>query len=254
VRKRRLLGLVTLLVLAGAWELVTRGGLVDSISMVPLSKILRAFFDLLMSGEIFVWLGPSLYRLSLGFLAAAAAGVVVGLVMGYFRIAYDLLEPLVEFLRPLPSPAYIPIVILFLGIDDAMKIAVIAFASFFPVVINTYSGVVNVDPTFVDVARTLGVRRRDIALRVILPAALPFTFSGLRVSLGIALIVTVLSEMIAGNSGIGFFVLDMQRAFRNAEMFAAVIVLGIVGYLLNRLFLWVERRAVGWSPQFQTHA
>lgn len=253
MRKRRWLGLVTLLLLAGAWELVTRSGLVDSISMVPLSKILRAFFDLLVSGEIFAWLGPSLYRLAAGFLIAAAGGVVVGLLMGYFRIVYDLLEPLVELLRPLPSPAYIPIVMLFLGIDDGMKITVIAFASFFPIVINTYSGVVNVDPTFIDVARTLGVRRRDIALRVVLPAALPYAFSGLRVSLGIALIVTVLSEMIAGNSGIGFFVLDMQRAFRNADMFAAVLVLGIVGYLLNRVFLWVERRAVGWSPQFQAN-
>jgi ABC-type nitrate/sulfonate/bicarbonate transport system permease component len=251
VRKGRLLGLLTLLVVAAAWELVTRAGLVDSISMVPLSKILRAFYDLCVSGEIFAWLGPSLVRLAVGFLAAAAAGVAVGLVMGYFRVAYDLLEPLVEFLRPLPSPAYIPIVMLFLGIDDAMKIAVIAFASFFPIVINTYSGVVNVDPVLVDVARTFGVRRSDIALRVVLPAALPYIFSGLRVSLGIALIVTVLSEMVAGNSGIGFFVLDMQRAFRNAEMFAAVLMLGIVGYLLNRVFLWIERRVVGWAPQFQ---
>ena len=252
MRKEMLLGTLTMVLAAAAWEIVTRSGYVNSISMVPLSRILVTFFELVVSGELFKWLLPSLGRLAIGFALGGAAGVLIGLLMGYFRIVHHLLEPMVEFLRPLPSPAYIPIVILFLGIDDAMKIAVIAFAAFFPVVINTYAGVVNADPVFVDVARTLGVGRMNIALRVVLPAALPYIFSGLRVSLGIALIVTVLSEMIAGNSGIGFFVLDMQRAFRNADMFAAVIMLGIVGYLLNRVFLLVERRVVKWSPQYQS--
>ncbi len=251
MRSGRLLGLVSVLVACGLWEGVTRAQLVDSVSLVPLSRILSTFFELVFTGEAFTWLGPSLFRLFVGYALAGLAGVTVGLLMGYFRVAYYLLEPLVEFLRPIPSPAYIPIVILFLGIDDQMKIAVVAFASFFPVVVNTYAGVVNVDPIFLDVARTLGVPRWDTALRVVLPASLPYIMSGLRVSLGIALIVTVLSEMVAGNSGIGFFVLNMQRAFRNAEMFAGVVALGILGYLLNRLFLLMERHFVGWSAQFQ---
>ena len=251
MQRGRFLGLITVLAACGLWEGGTRAELVDSISLVPLSRIVATFFELVFTGEVFTWLLPSLFRLLVGYAAAGLAGVVVGLLMGYFRVAYYLLEPLVEFLRPIPSPAYIPIVILFLGIDHSMKIAVVAFASFFPVVINTYTGVVNVDPVLVDVARTLGVGRWNTALRVVLPASLPYIMSGLRVSLGIALIVTVLSEMVAGDSGIGFFVLNMQRAFRNADMFAGVVVLGILGYVLNRLFLLVERHLVGWSVQFQ---
>lgn len=246
-----LLSVLSVLVVCGLWEALSRSPFVDLVSMVPLSDIVRALFRLVISGEVFSWLGPSLFRLFAGYLIAAFAGIAVGLLMGYSRSAYYVLEPIVEFVRPIPSPAYIPIVILFLGIDDQMKIAVIAFAAFFPVAINTYSGVLNVDPVFIDVARTLGVPKWSTAFRVVLPASMPHIMSGLRISLGIALIVTVLSEMVAGNDGIGYFVLSMQRAFRNANMFAGVLVLGILGYLLNRVFLLLERYFVGWSTQFQ---
>jgi ABC-type nitrate/sulfonate/bicarbonate transport system permease component len=247
----RALSVVSVLAVCALWEALSRSPFVDSVSMVPLSEILRTLFKLILGGEALSWLGPSLYRLFAGYAIGGVAGVAVGLLMGYSRSAYHVLEPIVEFIRPIPSPAYIPIVILFLGIDDEMKIAVIALAAFFPVVVNTYSGVLNVDPTFLEVARTLGVPRWSTALRVVLPASMPYIMSGLRVSLGIGLIVTVLSEMVAGNSGIGYFVLNMQRAFRNADMFAGVLVLGILGYLLNHLFLVAERYFVGWSTQFQ---
>jgi ABC-type nitrate/sulfonate/bicarbonate transport system permease component len=251
MRSGRWLSLISVLTVCGLWEILSRGPFADSVSMVPFSVILVTLFQLIVSGEAITWLGPSLFRLFVGYAIAGAAGVIVGLAMGYFRSAYYILEPIVEFIRPIPSPAYIPIVILFLGIDNEMKIAVIALAAFFPVVVNTYAGVVNVESTFLDVARTLGVQSWNTALRVVLPASMPYIMSGLRVSLGIALIVTVLSEMVAGNSGIGYFVLNMQRAFRNAHMFAGVLLLGVLGYVLNRLFLVAERYFVGWSAQFQ---
>ena len=172
-----LLGTLTMVLAAAAWEIVTQW--LRQFHFDGSAPILVTFFELVVSGELFKWLLPSLGRLAIGFALGGAAGVLIGLLMGYFRIVHHLLEPMVEFLRPLPSPAYIPIVILFLEIDDAMKIAVIAFAAFFPVVINTYAGVVNADPVFVDVARTLGVGRMNIALRVVLPAALPYIFSEL---------------------------------------------------------------------------
>ena len=251
VLRGRLLSLISVLVVCGLWEAISRASVIDSVTMVPLSTILATLAKLIVSGEVFTWLGPSLFRLFAGFALASLAGVAIGLMMGHFRTAYYILEPIVEFIRPIPSPAYIPIVILFLGIDDEMKIAVIALAAFFPVVVNTYAGVINVDPVFIDVARTLGLGPWTMAFRVVLPASMPYIMSGLRVSLGIALIVTVLSEMVAGNSGIGYFILNMQRAFRNAHMFAGVLVLGALGYVLNRLFLLAERYVVGWSAQFQ---
>jgi ABC-type nitrate/sulfonate/bicarbonate transport system permease component len=251
MRSARLLSTASVLFVCALWEVLSRTVFADSVTMVPLSVIVVALFRLIVSGEVMSWLAPTLVRLASGYAIAGVAGIAVGLLMGYSRGAYHVLEPIVEFLRPIPSPAYIPIVILFLGIDNEMKIAVIAFAAFFPVLVNTYSGVINVEPTFLEVAQTLGVPRWNTALRVVLPASMPYIMSGLRVSLGIALIVTVLSEMIAGNSGIGYFVLNMQRAFRNANMFAGVLVLGLLGYALNRLFLLAERRLVGWSAQFQ---
>jgi ABC-type nitrate/sulfonate/bicarbonate transport system permease component len=251
MRSGRLLSAASVLFVCALWEVLSRTVFSDTVTMVPLSVILAALFDLIVSGEVMTWLAPTLVRLASGYAIAGVTGIAVGLLMGYSRAAYHLLEPIVEFLRPIPSPAYIPIVILFLGIDNEMKIAVIAFAAFFPVLVNTYSGVINVEPTFLEVAQTLGVPRWNTALRVVLPASMPYIMSGLRVSLGIALIVTVLSEMIAGNSGIGYFVLSMQRAFKNAHMFAGVLVLGLLGYGLNRLFLLAERKLVGWSAQFQ---
>ena len=129
-----------------------------------------------------------------------------------------LLEPITEVLRPIPSPAYLPIVILFLGIDDEMKIFMIAFASFFPVLLNTYSGVRSVDPVQLQTARTFGVSRLEAALRqIVLPASSPYIFTGMRVSLAVALIVMVISEMVAASSGIGYFILSASAASRSAR-------------------------------------
>jgi ABC-type nitrate/sulfonate/bicarbonate transport system permease component len=149
-------------------------------------------------------------------------------------------------LRPIPSPAYIPIVILLLGIDDEMKIFMIAFAAFFPVLLNTYSGVRSVDPVQIQTARTFGVKGNKLLWQVVIPAASPYIFTGMRVSLAIALILVVISEMVASNNGIGYFILSAQRGFKVREMFAGVITLAIVGYSLNRLFVFVENRVLGW--------
>ncbi len=246
MHKERLLGLLTIVVAGAVWEIVTRSGYVNSISMVPLSHILATFFDLLRSGELFLWLGPSLYRLAAGFLLGAVTGVAIGLLMGYFRQMHNLLEPLTEILRPIPSPAYLPLVILVLGIDDEMKIFMIAASSFFPILLNTYSGVRAVDPVQVNTARTFGLSNRQIVRQIVIPAASPYIVTGMRVSLAISLILVVISEMVAANNGIGFFVLNAQRSFRVKEMYAGIIALAIIGYALNSLFLTLERRAMAW--------
>jgi ABC-type nitrate/sulfonate/bicarbonate transport system permease component len=137
-------------------------------------------------------------------------------------------------------------VILFLGIDDEMKIFMIAFASLFPVLINTYSGVRSVDPIQLQTARTFGVAGRKLVWQVVLPAASPYIFTGMRVSLAVALIVMVISEMVAASSGIGYFILSAQRGFKIREMFAGVLTLAVVGYVLNRLFVAIENRVLAW--------
>lgn len=239
-------GAVLVVALCALWEVSSRGGMVNSVAWPPFSSVALTFFELVTSGELLGHLLPSLKRLALGYFGAAVIAVGLGLLMGYFRAAYNLCEPLTEILRPIPSPAYIPIVILFLGIDDEMKVFVIAIGSFFPILLNTYSGVRAVDPVQINTARTFGLGQGAILRQIIIPAASPFILTGMRISLAISLILVVIAEMVASNSGIGFFILDTQRSFRVKEMYAGVIALAILGYALNHAFLMLERRLLRW--------
>jgi ABC-type nitrate/sulfonate/bicarbonate transport system permease component len=166
--------------------------------------------------------------------------------MGTISLFFRLLEPLTEFIRPIPSSAYIPVAILFLGIGDEMKIFVIFLACLFPVLLNTFGGVRGIDPVLIDTGRTFGVSRLTTLWQIVLPASLPNILTGMRISLGLSLIVGVVAEMISGNSGIGYFILNNQRIFRVPEMFAGIFTLGLLGFLINLLFLRLESHLLRW--------
>ena len=242
----RWLGVAFIVALLVLWEIAAASGVMPAMSFPRMSAILATWWDLIVSGELLGELVPSLWRMFAGYFVGVALGVLVGLLMGYVRFFYTLLEPITEVLRPIPSPAYLPIVILFLGIDDEMKIFMIAFASFFPVLLNTYSGVRSVDPVQLQTARTFGVSGWNLLWQIVLPASSPYIFTGMRVSLAVALIVMVISEMVAASSGIGYFILSAQRGFKIREMFAGVLTLAALGYILNRLFLIIENRVLAW--------
>jgi ABC-type nitrate/sulfonate/bicarbonate transport system permease component len=244
--RSRWLGVGLIAVLLVLWEIGSATGMVSSLSFPRVSVIVATWWELVRSGELPGELLPSLLRMFGGYFIGIALGVLVGILMGSFRVFYHLLEPITEILRPIPSPAYIPIVILFLGIDDEMKIFMIAFASFFPVLLNTYSGVRSVDPVQLQTARTFGVKGKRLLWQIVLPSAAPYILTGMRVSLAVALIVMVISEMVAASNGIGYFILSAQRGFKIREMFAGVLTLAVVGYSLNRLFLLVENRLLAW--------
>jgi NitT/TauT family transport system permease protein/sulfonate transport system permease protein len=156
------------------------------------------------------------------------------------------LHPTVELLRPIPIPAIVPPLILVLGIDEGLKLFVVAFSVFFPVLVNTIGGVRAVDPVALDLARTLRVGRLARLRCVVLPASLPYIFAGLRVGVSLALIITVTAEMIAGGAGVGYFLMTMQYAMRAADMYAAVLLLAATGYLMNRAVLAIEHRVLHW--------
>jgi ABC-type nitrate/sulfonate/bicarbonate transport system permease component len=244
------LGLLLLVVLLVLWQLTGQFGWVSPLSLPPLSAVADTLWDLVRSGEIPFQLAASLWRMFAGYFIGAALGVLFGLLMGSFRPIYHLLEPITEILRPIPSPAYVPIAILFLGIDDEMKIFMIAFAAFFPVLLNTYTGVRSVDPVQLQSAATFGVKGSKLLWQIVLPSAAPFIFTGLRVSLAIALIVMVIAEMVAASDGIGYFILAAQRGFQNREMYAGVVTLALVGYVLNRAFLLLESHLLAWHRGF----
>jgi ABC-type nitrate/sulfonate/bicarbonate transport system permease component len=250
IARSRWLGFAVIALLLGLWELASNLKWVSSLSLPPVSAVARTWFALVMSGEILRELGASLWRMFAGYAIGSALGVLLGLLMGAYRTIYLLLEPVTEVLRPIPSPAYVPIAILFLGIDDEMKIFMIAFSTFFPVLLNTFGGVRGVDPIQIQTAETLGVGKRSILWQVVLPSAAPSIFTGLRISLAVALIVMVIAEMVAASSGIGYFILASERGFKVKEMFAGVVTLAMVGYALNRLFLFTENRVLAWHRGF----
>jgi ABC-type nitrate/sulfonate/bicarbonate transport system permease component len=212
----------------------------------PVSQILGALGQLLASGHVAGHLLSTLGRFLGGYLMAALLAVSLGILLGYFRFAYSLVETLIEFLRPMPSVAIIPVAVLTLGIGDAMIVAVTVYASLWPMLVNTIDGVRHIEPTLIDTARTFGLRRRMILWRIVLPAASPYIVTGLRISLSIALILVTTAEMIAGSRGLGFFILDQERSFNSGNMYAGVMVVAALGYALNRLFLLVEEQAMRW--------
>jgi ABC-type nitrate/sulfonate/bicarbonate transport system permease component len=200
-------------------------------------------------GELMSALGGTLYRMAVGFVFGAVAGVSLGVLLSLSRLTRQTLEPTIELLRPLPIPALIPPLILFLGLDDPMKIAVVAFTVFFPVFVNTLHGALAIEPTYRAVAATFGTSRLATLASVLLPATLPYVFAGLRVSLGLAFVSVVAAEMVAGDSGIGYYITSMQYAGRGADMFAALFLVGLSGYLINRAFVAIEDRLLFWHRQ-----
>lgn len=243
--KPRLAGFALLAALLLLWQ-VSAVTWVDSTNWPPFTQVLKALVEGLRSGELVQVFGSSLGRMAAGFGIGATIGITVGLAMARSRWVNAALDPVFELLRPIPVPALVPPLILLLGLDNAMKVTIVAFTVFFPVLINTVAGVRAVDPVALDVARTLQAGTRRTLWSVVLPASLPYILAGLRVSLALALIVTVIAEMIAGSAGLGYHLMTMQYAMRAGDMYAAILLLAAVGYTLNGVMLVLEHRVLHW--------
>ena len=243
----RLLGAGTIVLLLALLEVTVRAGLLNAALLPPPSVMASALGSILMKGEFLKPLGGTLYLLFVAYFSACALAIGLGLLMGRFQAVYDLFEPLVELLRPLPKPALLPPLILFLGLGDVMKLTIVGMGVFFPVLINTVQGVRGTDPVMIDVARTFGHKPAGVLFKVVLPAALPMIMSGMRVSLGLGLILVVIAEMLAGTGGVGYLILDMQRSFRVAQMYGWIAILAVLGFGLNLGFVYLEKRIIPWS-------
>jgi ABC-type nitrate/sulfonate/bicarbonate transport system permease component len=241
----RISGLVLIAALLLFWELSALY-LVRTPTWPPVTLISQAWIANVLDGTLPLHLLATLWRQMLGYGLAIILGVSMGLAMGYYRMLYNLFEPLVEVIRPIPGPAYLPILVLFVGIGHEMKVVLVLVASFFPILLNTFSGVRAIDPVQFDTARTLGLSTLQTFRELVLPAASPQILTGMRISLAISLILAVLGEMIVSNDGLGYYTLLAQRTFRVPEMYAGIFTLAILGYILNRAFLLVESKLIGW--------
>lgn len=240
-------GFLFVVAVTGLVELAARAGMLSSYFSPP-SATIAALGAGIANGDISSQIWMTLKTFAEGLLLAAVLAVVVGILMGAIPVVYDALKVIVEFLRPVPSVAMIPLAILFLGLGTPMRVAVVTYAAFWPLLISTLYGVRAIDPVALDTARNFGVSPFEALYRVTLPAALVSIATGLRVSASIALVVTVTTELVAGNSGLGFYVSQMEQANRLPSMYAGILLTGIVGYLVNLVFFALERKLVFWSP------
>jgi ABC-type nitrate/sulfonate/bicarbonate transport system permease component len=230
-----------LLVIWGVWS--SEG---STYYFPPLTDILSTFMDTWVFERVGSDVVPSLVRMGLGFGIAVVVAVSVGLLLGLSPRARRAAAPIVEFLRAIPPPALLPFAILVIGVGNSMKVFIIAFVCLWPILLNTIDGVTGVDPTLRETTRVYGVSKRDRLFRVMLPAASPQIFAGMRTSVSLALILMVISEMVASTNGIGYFVLQSQRTFALPEMWSGILLLGILGYALNGAFVLIERRVLRW--------
>ena len=243
-RGLRVLSLVGLVVL---WEIVARIGWVPVLFLPSPLGVVAEGWEMVMSGELVGHLAASLRRLLFGFAVGGGLGVIVGIAVGFFSVAEAVGTPLIAATFPVPKIALLPLLILWLGLGEPSKIAVIALGVFFPMAINTYTGVRQADALLVRAAVSFGARRFSVIRKVILPSALPMIFAGLRLGAGTALLLLVAAEMIAVESGIGFLVLHAGNIMATTKLMVGIVVLSLLGVLshwgLNRL----ERLTIPWQ-------
>lgn len=242
---RRSAGWVFLLVLAGLWELAGRADVTGLFP--PLSEVLTAAWEILTSRALTEDVLPSVGRALAGFVIGSAAGIGLGVVLGWFRRLHPWTLAPLEFLRAIPAPALVPLAVALYGATTPMKIGVIALGAFWPVLLNTVDGIRRVEAGYVESAKVYTAGgSAEILRRVALPAASPMIMTGLRIGLAISLILMVVSEMFGSSSGLGYIILQAQRLYALTTMYAGVLILGVIGLLLTSLFAAAEKRALLW--------
>jgi ABC-type nitrate/sulfonate/bicarbonate transport system permease component len=212
-----------------------------------LSTILVEFRDMWLFSEFGTHVVPSLERIVLGFGIAVVVGIALGIPLGLSRWGRLAAMPHIEFWRAIPPPALLPISVLLLhSIGNVQKVSFIAFFCVFPILLNTIDGVRGIDPTLVDTARSYGIRGFARIRRIVLPAAMPQIAAGMRVSLALAVIIMVVAEYFSSTSGVGYVLLISKNTFQMGPMWAAIVLIGLLGYLLSLLFGLAERYFLAW--------
>ena len=239
----RAAGIVLFLAL---WEALPRLGIVSDAYLSPPSAVLASIGQLLDNGQLWKHVAASLQRSLWGLVLASSAGVLLGLLIGGFRRLAAIVDPVLQLFRQTSAFALFPVFILFLGIGELSKVAIIFWASFWPVLLSTVSGVKQVDRLLVNSALSMGASRRFVFFKVVLPASLPSIFTGVRLAGAYSITALVAAEMIGAHSGLGFLTLNSQETFQIPTMYAGILLLAVLGLLLNYLLALLERRLLRW--------
>jgi taurine transport system permease protein len=251
LRPEPILTALTLLSIFLAWYAIARFRVVSELFVPHPALVWQAFTEVLTEGyrgsTLLRHLADSLYRVIVGFLLAVVTAVPLGLAIGYSSRVQAIFDPLIEFYRPLPPLAYYTLLVIWLGIENESKIALLYLAAFPPLSVSAMAGVKGVTPERIQGAQSLGAGRWQVFRYVIFPSCLPDIFTGMRVSIGFTYTTLVAAEMVAATSGVGWMVLDASKFLRSDVIFMGNIVMGITGIALDRIIRVVERRVVPWK-------
>jgi NitT/TauT family transport system permease protein len=247
------LSVLSPVILLALWEALTRVHVIDTRFFPAPSSIFAVLWEMVQpspqyaSGEVWEHLSKSLVRIAIGFLIGALPGIIIGLAMGLFSPIRASIQPLVDATFPIPKIAILPLYMLIFGIGEESKYAVIATAVFYLVLINTVAGVRNIDAIYLDVGKNFHASRLMMFTDIALPGALPMIVTGLKLGMGVALLVIVAAEFVNAKSGLGFLIWSSWQVFQVEKMFAGLLMIAIVGFASAILLNWVERTIVPWK-------
>ncbi len=240
---------ISVVVLLAAWELVARSGIVTPFQLPALSKVLERIWNDALSGDLALNTAVTLYRAMVGFFIAAIGGVALGLAMSRSALTRWFFDPIVSIGFPMPKIAFLPVVMLWLGVFDISKITMIVFDAIFPVVAATVIAIQGVERELIWSARNMGAGERELLWQVVLPAALPTIMTGLQVALPLSLIVAVVTEMLMGGYGLGGAMMTASRFANSVGVFAGIVEIAVVGYALVKIMAVIRRRLLIWHQE-----
>lgn len=235
-----------IVLLLGLWETLPRLGVVDRVFVPPISTDLAAWWDLLVSGRLIEHFQASLLRSLTGFGLAIVLAVPLGLFIGWYRPLNDFLTPVLELFRNTSAVALLPVFILIFGLGETSKVVFVFYACSWPILLNTISGVRTVEPLLIKSARSLGLGPIRLFRKVVLPAAVPTVFTGVRLAGAHSILVLLFAEMVGAKAGLGYLINDAQASFRIPDMYAGIITISLLGLLFNLLLLALQRRFSTW--------
>jgi len=245
-RARRWVGVAVFVVLIALIQWGTETGWISALTLPKPTDVLATFGQLWESGLLFKHLQPSLTRLVIGAALGASTGIAIGVLIGLFSYVRAGLVPLVAAIFPIPKIALLPLFVIWFGIDEGSKYALIAFGTFTPTVVATYGAVDNVDRSLIRMGQSFGLSWSSIVRKIVLPGAMPGILSGLRISLAIAIILLVAAEMLGAEYGIGAYILEAGSLYDLERLFAGVVILSLLGVLVSAIIGLIERRLLGW--------
>ena len=234
------------LVVLGAWQLLATAGWINEVLLPSPLRLLETFVEMSKDGTLARHVTASIERVMVGFLLAALVGLACGVVLGWFRALSEFVKPVIEALRPIPPIAWTPIAILWFGIGNAPSYFLVFIGAVFPVFVNTFAAVRNIDRTQINAALCLGAGPRMVIFDVLIPASLPVIFPGLRIALGVGWMCVVAAELIAAQSGLGYMIQQSRMLLQTQQVVTGMITIGIIGFAMNSLMTLAERRLMPW--------